>query len=154
VPNAAGFVLPIATDTNQPGKPISVGRLPVGLAITPDGKTIYVPDSGANTVTPIATATNAAGHPVAIGNARPVAMLVAPSGRTAYAVAVPLSGRAVNGSVVPVATGTNEPGNPIDAGDHPMATVMVPSAGTPYGQTLSATSVLGFFAPCTTSPGG
>jgi hyaluronoglucosaminidase len=147
--NGDGFVVPIATATNKPAEPISVGHLPVGLAITPDGKTIYVPNSGDNTVTPIATATNAARRPIPIGNAGPVAILVAPGGRSAYAVVVSLSGRAFPGSLIPIAIGTNTPGNPIGVGDHPMAIAITPSAKTPYTETLAANSVLGFFAACT-----
>ena len=62
---AASTVTPIATATNTAGTAIPVGLRPIGIAITPDGKTAYVANDGANTVTPIATATNTAGtaHP-------------------------------------------------------------------------------------------
>ncbi|HUY52808.1 MAG TPA: hypothetical protein VMV92_45095 [Streptosporangiaceae bacterium] len=36
-----------------PGQPIIVAMSPDGIAITPDGKTAYVANSGDNTVTPI-----------------------------------------------------------------------------------------------------
>jgi DNA-binding beta-propeller fold protein YncE len=43
--------------TNTPGTPIPVGDTPVGVAITPDGTTVYVTNAKDNTVTPITLAT-------------------------------------------------------------------------------------------------
>lgn len=63
------LVMPIATATNTPGKPIEVGRHPDGIAITPDGKTVYV----ANT---FGTADQ--------GRQRPVAVAITPDGKAAY----------------------------------------------------------------------
>ena len=52
-----GAVTPITTATNRPGKPITVGDWPEAIAITPDGKTVYVASINSNTVTPISAAT-------------------------------------------------------------------------------------------------
>ncbi|MGO9162478.1 MAG: YncE family protein [Streptosporangiaceae bacterium] len=60
---------PIATATNTPGKPIKVGRFPLEIAITPDGRTVYVLNHFSDTVTPIATATNTPGKPIKVGKA-------------------------------------------------------------------------------------
>jgi YVTN family beta-propeller protein len=66
-PDYRGTVTPVVTATNTPGEPIDVGHEPFAIAVTPDGKTVYVantwentgrPGSTACTVTPIATATN------------------------------------------------------------------------------------------------
>jgi DNA-binding beta-propeller fold protein YncE len=46
-------VTPVSTVTNQPGKPIEVGKGAWAIAITPDGKTVYVVNSETSTVTPI-----------------------------------------------------------------------------------------------------
>ena len=61
-------VVPVDTATGTPGAPIRVGvdrpglhDQPDGIAITPDGKTVYVANIGSGTVTPIDTATNAPG---------------------------------------------------------------------------------------------
>ena len=51
---------PISTITNMPGKPIKAGAA-VAIAITPDGKTVYVVNAYSDTVTPITTATKYAG---------------------------------------------------------------------------------------------
>ena len=57
---------PIDVATSMPGKPIRVGRLPVAIAITPDGKTAYIVNKEGGTVTPIATATNTPGKPIKV----------------------------------------------------------------------------------------
>ena len=48
----------------------SRSRFPDGIAITPDGKTVYVANIGSNTVTLIATVTNAPGEPIEAGIGR------------------------------------------------------------------------------------
>ncbi len=66
-------VTPVNTATNTPGRPIKVARFPQSIAITPDGKTAYVANSGydrGNTVTPISTATNTAGKLIQVGKGR------------------------------------------------------------------------------------
>ena len=74
---------PIRTATNTAGTPIPVGNDPDGIAITPDGKTAYVANSGDDTVTPIETATNTAGTRSRSGPPR-FAIAVTPNGKTAY----------------------------------------------------------------------
>lgn len=48
--------VPIVPDT--PGDPIAVGSHPEGVAVTPDGATVYVINSGDDTVTPIGLASD------------------------------------------------------------------------------------------------
>ena len=71
-----GVVTPIRTATNTAGAPIMV---PMGhsSAITPNGRTAYVPNGVPRTVTPIRTATNTAGPPISVGN-NPRAIAVTP----------------------------------------------------------------------------
>ena len=54
----------IAAATGTPGTPITVGREPQSIAITPDGKTAYAVSWQAGTVTPISTATSTPGRPI------------------------------------------------------------------------------------------
>jgi YVTN family beta-propeller protein len=70
-------VTPIRTATNTALAPVKVGRLPEAIAITPDGKTAYVVNTGSGTVTPIQTATNTALAPVKVGRT-PVAIAITP----------------------------------------------------------------------------
>ena len=68
---------PITTATNTPGKPIRVGSGSYAIAVTPDGKTVYVTSFAEGTVTPITTATNTPGKPIKVGN-EPFALVIAP----------------------------------------------------------------------------
>ena len=74
---------PISTITNMAGKPIKVGSGPIAIAITPDGKTVYVANVYSDTVTPITTATNTPGKPIKVGKA-PCRIAITPNGQTAY----------------------------------------------------------------------
>jgi DNA-binding beta-propeller fold protein YncE len=75
------------------------------MAITPDGKTLYVanPEDPPGMVIPISTASNTAGKPIRIGNSLNIA--ITSDGKTLYAAAV--------NKVVPISTATNSPGQPI-----------------------------------------
>ncbi len=78
-------VTPIGTATNTAGKAIRVGNYPGAIAITPDGKTAYVLNSGLplpfpvseDTVYPIVTATNTALKAITVGNG-PIAIAITP----------------------------------------------------------------------------
>ena len=50
---------------------------PNSLAITPNGRTLYVVNGDAGTVTPVSTATNKAGRSVKVG-LEPVAVAIVP----------------------------------------------------------------------------
>jgi DNA-binding beta-propeller fold protein YncE len=80
-PAAKGLVTPVVTATGRPGKPVPVGCTPNALAVTPDGKTIYVASwahgSSQGIVTPIAAATGQAGTPIRV-NGDPRAILILP----------------------------------------------------------------------------
>jgi DNA-binding beta-propeller fold protein YncE len=93
-PDPRGIVTPIDSATNVPGAPIDVGNEPFAIAVTPDGKTVYVantwentgrPASAPGTVTPIATATNTPGAPIEVGS-QPWAFAITPDGKTAYVI--------------------------------------------------------------------
>jgi YVTN family beta-propeller protein len=73
----SGTVTPITTATDKAGKAINVGSFPWAIAVTPNGKTAYVANSGSGTVTPIGTATNTAGKVINVG-AAPVSIAITP----------------------------------------------------------------------------
>jgi DNA-binding beta-propeller fold protein YncE len=115
VASTAG-VTPIGTDYIKAGPLIAVPHGVGGMAITPDGKTLYVTtaatSTAVNTVVPVNTATRKAGKPVTFGpgpGAHPSPLVITPDGRTVY-VASAL------GTVTPVSTATNKPGQPIRFG--------------------------------------
>ena len=107
----AGTVTPIFTATNTAGTPVKVGDGPGAIAITPDGRTIYVA-SYRNTVTPIFTATNTAGTPIKVGKT-PTAIAVTPDGKTVYVANLG------SGTVTPISTATNTPDRPIAVDGNP-----------------------------------
>jgi YVTN family beta-propeller protein len=72
-----GTVTPIDLATSTAGPPIKAGSSPVGIAITPNGKTAYVINDGPGTVVPIDTATNKTGPPIRVGG-YPYAILITP----------------------------------------------------------------------------
>ena len=63
----SGTVTPITAATRTAGPPITVGREPQAIAITPDGKTSYAVSYTTGTVTPINTATNTPGKLIKVG---------------------------------------------------------------------------------------
>jgi YVTN family beta-propeller protein len=65
--NQPGRITPITLATNTVGTPILVGHQPQGIAISPDGKTVFVTSTSDNTITPISTATQSVGAPIPVG---------------------------------------------------------------------------------------
>jgi virginiamycin B lyase len=112
-------VVPVNTSTNTAGGPIPAGEGPEGLAITPDGATLYAANFGAygvvngqvmqvsdgTTVTPINTATDTAGTPITVGS-EPSSVAITPDGRTAYVVNL------ASNSITPIDI-ANSAGSPI-----------------------------------------
>jgi hyaluronoglucosaminidase len=78
-------VYPISTATLAVGPGIPAGYLDSAIAITPNGKTVYVADRDSGTIIPIKTATNVAGFPISAGTS-PVSVTVSPDGKTVYVV--------------------------------------------------------------------
>jgi YVTN family beta-propeller protein len=62
-----GTVSVITTATGAMSAPITVGKYPVGVAITPDGKRAYVTNSSDGTVSVITTATGVVSPPITVG---------------------------------------------------------------------------------------
>jgi hypothetical protein len=136
-------VTPISTATNTPGKPIPVGgRFNAGpydgselIAVTPDGKTVYV--AAGPSVTPISTATNTPGKPIHIRN--PAWIAFTPDGKTAYVANLPITPGAVTSStVIPISTATNRAGKPIHIGNGQLFRIAI----TPDGKTAYVTTEL------------
>jgi len=78
-------VITISTATGKAQAPIAVGKGARALAITPDGKTVYVAiyaqaGSPFSTVIPIQTATNTVLPPIRVG-ALPAAIAITPTAR-------------------------------------------------------------------------
>lgn len=80
-----GKVVPVSTVTDTAGRPIVLPSYEIGiasgLAITPDGKTLYA--SSGDTLTPISTATDKAGSPVRFAE-QVAGIVISKDGLTGY----------------------------------------------------------------------
>jgi YVTN family beta-propeller protein len=128
-PGCRGSVIPVSTSTYRVGAAIKVASiLPATMAITPNGRTLYVGDWDSGTVTPIRTASNTAGKPIKTGaNPFSVAMAATPNGKTVYVV-----NSQPAGTVTPIDTATNTAGTNIKVGAWPGAIVITPNGKTAY----------------------
>jgi DNA-binding beta-propeller fold protein YncE len=138
--DSTGAVTPISTATHKRDKPIQVepgGNAFGEMAITPNGKTLYVAlfgGPGSSSVIPIATATNRPGKPIAIPT-NATAIVIAPDGRTAYVIGHSPVANTERIQVTPIATATNRPGTPIIVGRGVIADD-TPVVMTPDGHTI------------------
>lgn len=71
------------TSTNTVVKTIRVGSTPTGVAITPNGKYVYVTNGGSNTVSMINASTNTVLRTISVGRS-PVGVAITPNGRYVY----------------------------------------------------------------------
>ncbi len=130
-------VIPISTATNRAGTPIRVGRStlyggPQFLAITPNGKTVYVANTRLNAVIPISTATNTPGTPIHLSRKHQQGRYGDHPGREdrLRRHGPDLGGRP--SLITPISTATSKPGHPITVGPHSFINQI---AITPDGRT-------------------
>jgi DNA-binding beta-propeller fold protein YncE len=117
-----GTLTPIPAATDRPGKPIRVGVGGQVMAVTPDGKTIYVGGNKPNTVVPVSTVTDTAEKPLRLGQIASQ-ILITPDGKTAYVLTL-----AEPAEIIPIATTTNTPEKAIKVGM---------TAGGPYQMAIT-----------------
>ena len=122
---ADGEVVPISTATNQPGKPIKINGFPQRMAITPNGKTLYVTTDKFNLVFPINTASGHVGKAIKAGPV-PFTVAVSPDGKTAYVL------NSFGNTVTPINTATNRAGHRIKVGAEPDDIAFSPNGKTAY----------------------
>ena len=81
-----GSVSVINTETNKVvGSPITVGKEPEAIAITPDGNTAYVTNFGSDNVSVIDLSSKSVEATIGVGT-EPVAVAITPNGKSAYVV--------------------------------------------------------------------
>jgi DNA-binding beta-propeller fold protein YncE len=147
--DSSDTVTPISTATHRAGRPVELGQGAGGgaeMAITPDGKTLYVAlfypsGTGPSYVIPIATATNRPGKRIRVATAAS-ALVVTPDGKTVYVIGQPLKAgpsfvapASQRIEVTPIPTATNRAGKPVLAGQGSVGTD-TPVAMAPGGQTI------------------
>ena len=127
-------VIPINSARNRAEYPVKVGDGPINIpggqiAITPNGKTAYVVNTGGGTIIPISTAHNRAGKPIYIGRCRtfgPDFIAITPDGKTAYVADL------CTNTVTPVSTASNTAGQPIHVSAGPVWIAITPDGRTAY----------------------
>ena len=130
-----GTVTPIDLVTGRAGTPIQVGIDPDSIAITPDGKAVYVPSFYDGTVTPIDVATGRVGTAIPAGS-HPYAVAITPDGATAY-----VAQDNTSGTVTPIDVATGRTGAPIPVGIDPDAIAITPDGETAYVVNSGANTV-------------
>lgn len=113
---------PVDTATGVIGKVIKVASNPTGIAVTPNGRDLYV--LGTKEITPVVTSPFAAAAPVKISSP---GMAIAPNSKTVYFL------EPDNLAVLPLATATNTRGKPIGTGPFvPQALAVSPNGQDLY----------------------
>jgi len=102
-------VTPIDLSSGKALAPITVGNAPIGIAITPDGSTVFVTNLNSESVTPINTASDTTAAAIATDGG-PIAVVVADN--SAWVVNTPASGVPGN-NVQPISVATDTAGHAI-----------------------------------------
>jgi DNA-binding beta-propeller fold protein YncE len=118
---------------------IEVGASPASLAITPDGRMLYVATGGGghNDILPVSVSAGSVGQPIRLSDA-PGPMVMAPNGHTLYVVVsrttTDFAGYpdTSTGWVTPITLATRSAGSPIKVGDAPTDLVLAPDGRTLY----------------------
>jgi YVTN family beta-propeller protein/autotransporter-associated beta strand protein len=132
-PNPASnkvFVIDTATNTVA-GSPISTGVMPIGVAVTPDGRYVYIANNGSSTVSVIDTVTDKVVGSVSVP-AGPIGVAVTPDGKYAFvtsSVFFTFTGNTV--SVINTATNTLV-APPITVGSGPIGVAFTPDGKFSY----------------------
>ena len=127
-PGGQTAVRPVSLVTGTVGRPIPLGIAWGGqIAITPDGRTVYVASPHSGAVWPISTATNTRGKPIRIPEASSI--VFTSHGRTAWVLG---AGSGSGQTATPISTATNVPGTPIHVGTRYDQVVFTPNGKTAY----------------------
>lgn len=133
--NKQARLTPIRTATGKVGRSITMSAFPDAMAMTPDGRFIYISDHYHGTVKVVRTSTDRVIKTIKINFAQALAM--APDGKTLYVGAAAAGTGA--GEVIPVSTATDAAGAPVTVSPDGDVTAI---AVTPDGSAVYA--ALGF----------
>lgn len=121
---SGGTITSVDLTTGTLGTPISVGRQPDAIAITPNGSTAYVADHGSSEIVPVDLSTGTAGTPIALHDP-PTSIAITPNGTYAYVISD-------NGAAWPITLATRHVGSLIKLGANSDAIAIAPSGGVAY----------------------
>ncbi len=142
---ATGVVTVINTQNNSVARVVKIGAFPTALAITPNGRTVYVAGAGSDvtgsqgTFRSISTSTGAVTKPTKVGTA-PVGLALSADGETACVVCgFDAATQKPAGSVWPVNTATGAAGEPVNVAAAP--TGIETAAGGQAGLVLGENAI-------------
>src|SRR5258707_2951281 len=126
-PNPASnkvFVIDTVTNTIV-GSPISTGVMPIGVAVTPDGRYVYITNNGSGTVSVIDAVTDKVVGSVSVP-AGPIGVAVTPDGKYAFVTSA-VFGAFTGNTVSVINTATNTlVSPPITVGNGPIGVAFTP----------------------------
>ena len=131
-------VTPIDLRSGVAGKPITVGNAPLALAVSSDGSSLYVANSGSGSVTPVTLATGAVGAAIPVTGA-PQAIAI--SGSTAW-VADASSGIANGNNLTPISLSNDTAGSPVRVGKGLTAVAITPDGTTAWVVSSGTNSII------------
>jgi DNA-binding beta-propeller fold protein YncE len=169
VPNSGRYtVTSVSLRTGQPSTIVGLDEQPTALAITPDGRTLYVTTSGAegdgqqmgpNKVTAIDTATSRVRASLT-WKAQPMYLTMAPNGKTVWVVSFTgTEETTADNTVTPVNVATDQPGPSLHTSgwlnyqDGPSAAAISPDSQTLYVAVRSGLETLRVSLPTGGEPG-
>jgi YVTN family beta-propeller protein len=120
-------VTPIDLSTGKALTPIRVGNAPVGIAVTPDGSTVFVTNLNSESVTPITVASDTPGASIATAGG-PVAVVVAHN--DAWVVNTPAGGEGNN--LQPISVTSGVAGKPIKLPNGAQNLAVLPNGSTAW----------------------
>ena len=146
--NAATFnqgrVFVIDTATNQPvGSPISVGFLPAGVSVTPDGRYVYITNNGSSAISVIDTVSRAVVGSITVPTG-PIGVATSPDAKQVYATSPGLipDNRGFEGNVVSIVnSATNTLAGVITAGTGALGVAFTPDGAHAYVANNGSNSV-------------
>jgi sugar lactone lactonase YvrE len=170
VPNSGQYtVTTVSLGTRQPGSIFGLDERPTALAITSDGRTLYVTTSGVqgelrqtgpNTVTAIDTVTSQV-RAILPWRAQPMYLTMAPDGKTVWVVSITGSKETTaDNTVTPVNVATGQPGPSLHTSgwlnyhDEPSAAAISPDSRTLYVAVRSGLETFSVSLPTRTESHG
>ena len=133
--SAAGFknIVPVNVTTGVAGAPIAVPDGPLGVFVSPDGRTAYAQTNGGSTLTPVNLATGALGNVIAVPKGVSD-LAIGPDGSMAYATGT--HDESIGGKqysfVTPINLKTGVAETPIALLHDPYGIVLSPDGRTAY----------------------
>lgn len=127
-------VMVIDAATNAVVATITVGTLPAGVAVSPDGTRVYVSNAVDNTVSVIATATNSVIATIPVG-VDPTPLAVSPDGTRVYV------GDEVSNDVAVINTGTNTVLTFVPVGLQPVSIAVTPDGTRAFVSNINSSTV-------------